>query len=184
MVNPDARAGAAPQLRPKTSEGHAAEIEAMIAPAIESLGYEIVRVLLSGDRRGKLQVMAERKSDGGMDVEDCAAVSRAIEAILDVEDPIPGGYVLEVSSPGIDRPLTRPKDFETYAGFEARLELAVPVEGRRRFKGRLLGMDGDTVRLETDEGELQVGFEDLAKAKLVLTDELIDASMGRTGDAG
>jgi ribosome maturation factor RimP len=161
--------------RSKTSEGKAAEVEALIAPTLADMGYEVVRILLSGDRRAKLQIMAERSADGGMDVEDCAEVSRAVSALLDVEDPIAGAYVLEVSSPGIDRPLTRLKDFDRFAGHEAKLELATPVEGRRRYTGRLLGTDGDMVRLEVPEGELQVAFADIAKAKLVLTEELLAA---------
>ncbi|MDX1710906.1 MAG: ribosome maturation factor RimP [Rhodovibrionaceae bacterium] len=159
----------------KTSEGKAAEIEALIAPTLADMGYEVVRILLSGDRRAKLQIMAERSADGRMDVEDCAEISRAVSALLDVEDPIAGAFVLEVSSPGIDRPLTRLKDFDRFAGFEAKLELAAPVEGRRRFTGRLLGTDGDAVRLDVPEGELRVAFADIGKAKLVLTDELLAA---------
>ena len=169
-------------LRSKTSEGKAAEIEALIAPVLQDMGYEVVRILLSGDRRMKLQIMAERSADGGMGVDDCATVSRAVEAVLDVAEPISGSYLLEVSSPGLDRPLTRPKDFERYAGMEAKLELAQPVEGRRRFTGRLLGLSGETVHLETAEGELQVAFDDVAKAKLVLTDELLAMGAREGGD--
>ena len=167
----------------KTSEGKAAEIEALIAPMLADMGYEVVRLLISGDRRATLQIMAERSADGGMDVEDCAEISRAVSALLDVEDPIAGAYVLEVSSPGIDRPLTRRKDFERFAGHQARVELAVPVEGRKRFTGQLLGVDGDMVRLEVSEGELQVAFDDIAKAKLVLTDELLAAARNESGGA-
>ncbi len=160
----------------KTSEGKAAEVEAMIAGTLESLGYEVVRVLLTGSRRPRLQVMAERRDAGGMKVEDCIRLSRAIEAVLEVEDPIAGAYELEVSSPGLDRPLTRLKDFARFAGHEAKLETRLPIDGRRRWRGRLLGVAGDSVRFEAEDGEVEVPFRDLAKAKLVLTDELLAAT--------
>lgn len=160
----------------KTSEGKAAEVERLIAPALEAMGYDIVRILLMGNQDLVLQIMAERTSDGGMNVDDCAEVSRAVAAILDVEDPIAGPYHLEVSSPGIDRPLTRLADFERFAGHEARVELVMPVDGRRRFKGCLRGYAGEDVRLETPEGEVALPFQDIAKAKLVLTDALIAES--------
>jgi ribosome maturation factor RimP len=164
----------------KTSEGKAAEVENLIAPSLADMGYEIVRVQLTGGgRSGRqvLQIMAERP-DGTMSVDDCAEVSRAVSALLEVEDPIHGAYTLEVSSPGIDRPLTRLKDFERFAGFEAKLELQMPFQGQRRFRGRLKGVEGDTILLALDEGEreLKVSFAELAKAKLVLTDDLIAAS--------
>jgi ribosome maturation factor RimP len=160
----------------KTSEGPAAEVERLIAPAVAAMGYDIVRVLLSGKQRPRLQIMAERHDSAGMVVKDCVALSRAIEAILDVEDPIAVGYELEVSSPGIDRPLTRSADFERFAGFEVKLETAPPFEGRRRWIGRLLGLDGETVRLETKDGEVALPCAAIAKAKLVLTDDLIAAA--------
>ena len=160
----------------KTSEGRAAEVERLIAPAVEAMGYDIVRVLLSGKQRPRLQIMAERHDSAGMVVKDCVALSRAIEAILDVEDPIVESYELEVSSPGIDRPLTRAADFERFAGFEAKLETAPPYEGRRRWIGRLLGLEGETVRIETKEGEVALPCAAIAKAKLVLTDDLIAAA--------
>ena len=106
-------------------------------------------VLLSGDHRPKLQIMVERQDGAPVSVDDCAAASRLVSTVLDVEDPLSGPYVLEVSSPGIDRPLTRLGDFERFAGFEARVELRVPVAGRRRFRGRLRGVDRDRIRLET-----------------------------------
>lgn len=159
-----------------TSTGKAAEIEAMLEPTLEAMGFRIVRVLLSGNERQKrLQIMAERL-DGTMDVDGCAEISRAAEAILDVEDPIPTGYTLEVSSPGIDRPLTRVEDFERWAGFDAKIELAASRDGRRRFKGRLLGRDGDSVRIAADDGEWQLPFAEIEKAKLVMTDELMQAA--------
>jgi ribosome maturation factor RimP len=163
----------------KTSEGKAAEIERLIAPSLEAMGYDIVRVMISGNRRVVLQIMAERRSDGGMNVEDCANVSRAVAAILDVEDPLSGTYTLEVSSPGIDRPLTRLNDFERFAGFEAKIEVLVPIDGRRRFSGRLAGLDDRDIVLEGEEGVVRLAFDGIAKAKLKLTDELIAASQQR-----
>ena len=160
----------------KTGEGRAAEVERLIAPAVVALGYDIVRVLVSGKQRPRLQIMAERHDRAGMVVKDCVALSRAIEAILDVEDPIAESYELEVSSPGIDRPLTRPADFGRFAGFEAKIETAVRFEGRRRWTGRLLGLDGEKVRIETKEGEIALPCAAIAKAKLVLTDDLIAAT--------
>ena len=159
-----------------TSEGKAREVERLIEPTLTDMGFDIVRVQLSGEREKSLQIMAERHVDGGMSVENCAEVSRAVSALLDVEDPIRGAYVLEVSSPGIDRPLTRLADFERYAGFEAKVELRVPQEGRKRFRGRLRGVENGTIRLETETEEVSLAFSDLAKAKLVLTDDLIAAS--------
>ncbi len=158
-----------------TSEGKAAEVEQLISAPLEALGYAIVRVLLSGDRRAKLQVMVERLDGAAVTVDDCAAASREISAHLDVADPIRSAYVLEVSSPGIDRPLTRLDDFARFAGFEARLETRMPIEGRRRFRGTLLGLDRDSIRLATETGEVSLPFGDLAKAKLLLTDDLIAA---------
>ena len=160
----------------KTSEGRAAEIEGLIAGTMESMGYDIVRILLSGDRRLRLQIMAERCDGAGMQVEDCAQLSRAVSAILEVEDPIAGSFELEVSSPGLDRPLTRLADFARFAGHEAKLETSLPVDGRRRWRGRLLGITGENVRLAFDESEIEVPFRLLAKAKLVLTDDLLAAA--------
>jgi ribosome maturation factor RimP len=159
-----------------------ARLTALIAPSLESMGYELVRVQFQGKTRPTLQIMAERADGAGMTVDDCATISRSLSALLDVEDPIQGGYVLEVSSPGIDRPLTRPKDFQTWAGFEAKLEAIVGVDGRKRFRGRLLGLDGDDVRIELETGEARVPMSDLKSAKLVLTDELIDAVTQGQGD--
>lgn len=156
-------------------------ILAMIEPSLADLGYEVVRVHFGGGDRPVLQIMIERADGEEVNVDDCAAASRAVSLLLDVSDPISEAYHLEVSSPGIDRPLTRPKDFESFAGHEARVELKHAVEGRRRFHGRLLGLDGDNVRLAADaaEGtdEIALPLGDIAKAKLVLTDELIAASL-------
>ena len=160
----------------KTSEGKAADVERLIAPAVEAMGYDIVRVLLSGGDRLRLQIMAERRSDGGMNVDDCAEISRAAAAILDVEDPIDSAYTLEVSSPGLDRPLTRLADFDRFAGFEAKVEMDLPVDGRRRFRGRLLGIRDENIVLACEEGEIALPFADMQKAKLVITDDLIAAS--------
>ena len=148
----------------------------IIAPTVTAMGYEIVRVQLSGGRRPVLQVMAERVDGAPMTVDDCADISRTVSALLDVEDPISGAYHLEVSSPGIDRPLTRLKDFERYAGFEARIETKALIDGRRRFKGVLKGVSGEAVRVEIEGGALaELPFGGILRAKLVLTDALIAA---------
>jgi ribosome maturation factor RimP len=153
-------------------------ISALIAPSLDAMGYELVRVLLQGRQRQVLQIMAERRDRQGMTVEDCADISRAISAVLDVEDPVAGPYTLEVSSPGIDRPLTRPGDYARFAGFEVRLETARPVDGRKRFRGRLLGLADEQVRLVAETGEeMAIPLADILRAKLVLTDDLIAAAM-------
>ena len=170
-----------PSVFARTSEGKAAEIERLIAPSLGDLGYAIVRVMLSGDRRAKLQIMVERLDGAAITVEDCALVSRTAAALLDVSDPIRGAYVLEVSSPGIDRPLTRLDDFERFAGYEARIELRRPVEGRRRFKGRLGGLSGEEICLVTEAGEMRLPSAEVVKAKLVLTDDLIAAAQRSSG---
>ncbi|MFN3460201.1 MAG: ribosome maturation factor RimP [Oceanibaculum sp.] len=152
-------------------------IAEMLAPSLQAMGYDLVRVQLMGGNRAVLQIMADRLDEAPMTVEDCADISRSVSALLDVEDPIKTAYTLEVSSPGIDRPLVRARDFERYAGFEAKLDAKVPVEGRKRFRGRLLGLDADgAVVMDTDAGELHIAVADIARAKLILTDELIAAS--------
>ena len=151
----------------------------IVGPVIEGLGFELIRLRLMGGL-GKvtrtLQIMADRP-DGGIGVEDCGAISTAISAVLDVEDPIEDQYVLEVSTPGIDRPLTRLKDFEVWKGWEARIETTELIDGRRRFKGGLMGVEGDEVLIEIEEGgqDVTIGlkFEWLSDAKLILTDGLI-----------
>ena len=153
----------------------------LIQPSLEAMGYDLVRVQVIGRQRPRLQIMAERHDDVGMTVDDCAELSRAVSAILDVEDPIAGAYTLEVSSPGIDRPLVRLSDFDRFAGFEARVELGRLIDGRRRFQGRLVGTDGTTVRLAVDNGEVGVPFADIVRAKLVLTDELLAAAGAGSG---
>ncbi len=148
-------------------------LEPLIAPVVEAAGYRLVRLRLIGTKRKTLQVMAER-ADGLMDVEDCARLSRALSEFLDAEDPIEGEYDLEVSSPGIDRPLTRITDYARWAGHEAKLELTAPDEnGRRRFKGLLLGVDGNDVVLDVAGARVKFAFRAIAEAKLVLTDRLI-----------
>ncbi len=148
----------------------------IVRPTIESLGFELVRIRLMGGKRILLQIMAERP-EGGIEVDDCADISRAVSALLDVEDPISGEYTLEVSSPGIDRPLTRLKDFERYEGYEARLETSELIEGRKRFKGILAGVEEGEVLIEIDEGTIGLDFDWLVDAKLVLTDDLIAESL-------
>ncbi len=152
-------------------------LEALITPSLDAMGYELVRVQLQGKQRLTLQIMADRKDGVAMAVEDCADISRSLSALLDVEDPISGAYTLEVSSPGIDRPLTRAKDFGRWAGFEAKLETVQPIEGRKRFRGRLLGLDdAGNVRLAVETGEVAIPFAEVRGAKLVLTDDLIAAT--------
>ncbi len=152
------------------------QIAGLVAPTLEATGYERVRVkLLGGRHRPRLQVMAER-SGGGMSVDDCSKVSRLVSAVLDVEDPIKGAYDLEVSSPGIDRPLVRRADYERYAGHEVKIELRQAVDGRKRYRGRLLGVRDGAVVIAVGDGEAEIALDNVAAAKLVLTDELIAAS--------
>ena len=155
-------------------------LAAILKPMIEGMGFELVRLRLTGAKKPVLQIMAERP-DGTMEVDDCADLSHAVSALLDVEDPIAGEYTLEVSSPGIDRPLTRLADFDRWEGYEAKLETAEPIEGRRRFKGLLAGTEGSEVLIEVDEGTIGLEFDWLADAKLVLTDELMQASLKGRG---
>ena len=141
------------------------------------MGFELVRVQFGGGQhRPTLQIMAERIDRQPMAVEDCAEISRNLSALLDVEDPVPGSYLLEVSSPGIDRPLVKPADFERFAGFDARLETKAPIEGRKRFRGKLMGVADDRVRLVEEGVELTLPLEQINKAKLLLTDALIGAA--------
>lgn len=165
-----------------TSErGLALRVAEIIEPSIEALDFRLVRVRLTGDSGQTLQVMAER-DDGTMNVEACELISRTISPLLDVEDPIAGTYTLEVSSPGIDRPLVRPIDFERWAGFEVKIELAQIMAGRKRFRGRLEGFAEDEIRLwfakSSTDDPVVIGlpFDAVASAKLVMTDELLKAS--------
>lgn len=155
----------------------------IITPVIEDLGFELVRVRLMGGKTSTLQIMAERP-EGGISVDECAEVSTAVSATLDVEDPIVDEYTLEVSSPGIDRPLTRLKDFETFEGYEARIETDELIDGRRRFKGVLAGVEGDEVLINIDEGTVGLKFDWLSDAKLILTDELIREMLRQRKAAG
>lgn len=158
-------------------------IAEIITPVVEDMGFEVVRVRLMTGKESTLQIMVQRP-DGQIEVDECAQVSTAISATLDVEDPIVDVYTLEVSSPGIDRPLTRLKDFDQWEGFEAKIETDELIDGRRRFKGQLAGTEGDEVLITITEGTIGLKFEWLSDAKLVLTDELIrDVLRGRK-DAG
>jgi len=177
------RAGEA-HVRPCEAMTNVVELQSLIEPIAQALGYSLVRVRLSASQRPVLQVMAER-ADGFMEVEDCARLSRAISELFDQVDPIESEYSLEVSSPGIDRPLTRRRDFEAYAGYEARLDLRVPLDGRKRIKGTLKGLQGEDVLIETIAGTeqkpavLPVPYSLIGDAKLVLTDALVADDLKR-----
>lgn len=162
-------------------------LAAILTPVIEGMGFELVRIRLMGGQTKTLQIMAERP-DGRIDVEDCAEISTAVSAVLDVEDPLEDAYTLEVSSPGIDRPLTRLKDFDTWAGYEAKIETTEMIDGRRRFKGTLAGVEEEEVliTLEDQKEEITIGlpFDWLADAKLVLTDDLIAEMLRQRKAAG
>jgi ribosome maturation factor RimP len=163
--------------------GLAAQFAAIVEPTIVDLGYRLVRILVSGKEGKTVQIMAERP-DGSMTIDDCETVSKSISPVLDVHDPLAGAYRLEVSSPGIERPLVRPSDFEDWAGYEARVELKQPVDGRRKFKGMLDGFEDGEVRMECDiagAGLKVLGFPVhlVSDAKLVITDELIRESLNR-----
>jgi len=159
----------------------------IITPVIEDLGFELVRVRLMGGNSKTLQIMAER-SGGGIEVDDCAEISTAVSATLDVEDPIEEAYTLEVSSPGIDRPLTRLKDFDRWGGYEAKLETAELIDGRKRFKGQLHGTENDEVLVEINiDGQpstIGLKFDWLTEAKLILTDDLVRDVLKARKDAG
>ncbi len=168
--------------------GLAAELAQLVEPVLVSLGYRLVRVEISGRDGKTVQIMAERP-DGSMTVGDCEIVSKSISPLLDVHDLVSDAYRLEISSPGIDRPLVRPSDFEDWAGYEAKIELKTPVEGRKRFRGRVEGFENDEVLLETDLGEqgvkvIGLGIGLVAEAKLVLTDELIREALSRAKKKG
>jgi ribosome maturation factor RimP len=148
-------------------------IETVIRPTIEDMGFDVVRVQVLGRERLRVQVMAERTDGKTMTVDDCAQLSRAISPVLEVEDPVAGSYTFEVSSPGIDRPLVRLRDYERFAGFEAKIEMARPMGERRRFQGRLMGTDGEKVLLSVDGTEVALVYDDIRRAKLLLTEELL-----------
>jgi ribosome maturation factor RimP len=165
--------------------GAAARVSAVAGPVLEGMGYRLVRIRISGEAGCTVQIMAERP-DGSMQIEDCEAISRALSPVLDVADPIERAYRLEISSPGIDRPLVRRSDFERYTGHLVKIDMAVAHEGRKRFRGKITGVEGDSVQLMRDDvkaggGDVEVllVMEDIGEARLVLTDELIAESMRR-----
>jgi len=164
--------------------GAAARVSAVAGPVLQGMGYRLVRIKISAEAGCTVQVMAERP-DGSMQLEDCEAISRALSPVLDIADPIQRAYRLEISSPGIDRPLVRRSDFERYSGHLVKIEMAVAHQGRKRFRGILAGVEGDAVRITRDdrtpetEPDLLLRMADIGDAKLVLTDELIAESMRR-----
>jgi ribosome maturation factor RimP len=167
--------------------GRAARVAAVVAPVLAGLGYRLVRVRISAFAGCTVQIMAERPN-GTMAIEDCEAASRALSPVLDVADPIDTAYRLEISSPGIDRPLVRHSDFDRYAGHTAHVEMSAPIDGRRRFRGTLIGTDGDAARIRiadaTPEGaDVLLPIRDMMDARLVLTDSLISESLRRSKHA-
>jgi ribosome maturation factor RimP len=179
-----ADAGFADETRLVTEQGRAARVAAIAEPVLAGLGYRLVRVRVSGFAGCTVQIMAERP-DGTMNVEDCEIASRALSPVLDAADPIESSYRLEISSPGIDRPLVRRSDFSRYAGHVAQVELLDPVDGRRRFRGELAGADTERVRLRCSDatsagGEVSLRLDDIAEARLVLTDALIAQALRRS----
>jgi ribosome maturation factor RimP len=164
--------------------GLSARVAAIAEPVIEALGYRLVRVRVSGADGCTVQIMAERP-DGTMAVEDCEAVSRALSPVLDVADPIERAYRLEISSPGIDRPLVRKSDFDRYAGHLVKIETEIPINGRKRFRGLLVGTEGEAARIRGEEAEagadaeILLPIEEISEAKLVLTDELVTEALRR-----
>ena len=178
----DTVAGIEPRLI--VEQGVAARVAAIVEPVLAGLGFRLVRVRISGMAGCTVQIMAERP-DGTMTIDDCETVSRALSPVLDVADPIDRAYQLEVSSPGIDRPLVRRSDFERYAGNQIRIEMSVALAGRRRFRGYLLGVEGDAARLRRDDAtpdepaEVLLRIEDMAEAKMFLSEAQIAASLKR-----
>ena len=153
-------------------------IEGMITPSLEALGFRLVSINYTAGKTPRLQIMAEHAETGRMNVEDCENVSRTISAVLDVEDPLVGAYALEISSPGIDRPLVELEDFEKFLGFDAKVEISKAVDGRKRFKGRLRTVKEGIVSIESKNEVFELAYQDIEKAKLLLSDELIAASEG------
>lgn len=168
--------------------GLPARVATIVEPVIEQLGYRLVRVRVSAAEGRTVQIMAERP-DGSMTVEDCETISRALSPVLDMADPIDRAYRLEISSPGIDRPLVRKSDFDRYAGHLVKIEMEIPVNGRKRFSGKLLGTEGETARIRRDdaaegeEPEILLPIEEMCEAKLVLTDELVTEALRREKSA-
>jgi ribosome maturation factor RimP len=184
----DAAYAASSEPRLIVEPGLPARVATIVEPVIEQLGYRLVRVRVSSAEGCTVQVMAERP-DGTMSVEDCEAVSRALSPVLDVADPIERAYRLEISSPGIDRPLVRKSDFEHYTGHVAKIETYMPIQGRKRFRGVLAGTEGETARIRRDdaaegeETEIMIPIEEMSEAKLVLTDELVSEALRREKSA-
>jgi ribosome maturation factor RimP len=159
------------------------KIKEVLLPSLEAMGFSLVRIrIMGGGENRTLQLMIDRLDEQPISIEDCALVSRDASVLLDVEDPINGAYMLEVSSPGIDRPLTKERDFERYVGFEAKLELRDVQDGQRRFRGRLLGCENGVVKLLTEAGETSLPFGTITAAKLILTDELVAAHERQVAD--
>jgi ribosome maturation factor RimP len=181
----DMSAAFAEEKRLITEPGRAARIAVLAEPVLAGLGYRLVRVRISGFAGCTVQVMAER-ADGTMTIDDCEAASRALSPVLDAADPIETAYRLEISSPGIDRPLVRRSDFDRYAGHFAQVEMQVPIDGRRRFRGELGGLDGDCVRLRPGDGaaghgpEILLRIDEMMEARLVLTDALVAETLRRS----
>ena len=155
----------------------------LLNPILEDLGFEMVRVRLSNGNPSTLQIMADRL-DGQIGVDELAEINTSVGTILDVEDPIPENYTLEISSPGIDRPLTRKKDFDSFQGFEAKVETTELIDGRRRFRGVLAGVNNDEVLINLEEGTIGLKFTWLSDARLVLTDDLIKKMLKKNAKAG
>jgi ribosome maturation factor RimP len=164
--------------------GAAARVSAVAGPVLQGMGYRLVRIKISGEAGCTVQIMAERP-DGSMQIEDCEAISKALSPVLDIADPIDRAYRLEISSPGIDRPLVRRSDFERFNGHLVKIEMSIAHDGRKRFRGTLQGVEGETVRLHRDDAradenaDVALVMEDISDARLVLTDELIEESMRR-----
>ena len=161
-----------------------AKLTTLLTPSIDGMGYDLVRVMMRGDIRKTLQIMAERKDQRAMTVDDCEAISETVSAVLDVHDPIKERYALEVSSPGIDRPLMKPTDFARYIGFEAKIDLKEIYLGRRSLQGILAAANNNEVQIELERGEMFTApFDMIHRAKLVLTDQLIEAHQNAQNQA-
>jgi ribosome maturation factor RimP len=173
-------AGFAEEPRLITEPGRAARVAVLAEPVLASLGFRLVRVRISGFAGCTVQIMAERP-DGTMNIDDCEAVSRALSPVFDVADLVEGSYRLEISSPGIDRPLVRRSDFDRYAGHVAQIEMQVPIDGRKRFRGELHGTDGECARIRSDDSnDILLRIDDMAEARLVLTDALVAESLRKS----
>ncbi len=154
-------------------------VQQLIEPGIQAMNFRLVQISYSGGKHPTLQIMAERQDGSLINVDDCAQISRSISAVLDVDDPIAGAYALEVSSPGIDRPLVRQEDYQRYAGFEIKAQTGQTIDGRKRFRGRLQGIKEGIVSIETKDAVFKLPYQDIHKAKLLLSDDLIAACQGK-----